>query len=395
MDFGVSDFTFVGRLPASKSLMNRLLLVKSYFPALDVRGDSAADDVRVMKEAVQALSAGKIIPVGSAGTVLRFMALRAARVPGKHRLQGHPRLFERPQTELLKVLRQLGVEGRLGEDHLEIEGAGWRMHGDTLLVPADRSSQFATAVLLNAWDLPNELFVSLGGQKVSEGYWRMSVKIAQDLGMRMDFWDSDFRVPSRQKISRLEYDVEPDLSSAFALAAVAAVAGQATFLDFPSHSLQPDAIFPEILAAMGVSVQKSNETLKVQKAPRLSGLAVNLRQAPDLFPVLAALCALAEGDSDLYGAPHLIHKESNRLQRIVELLKQVGRPVEMNDQGLVIHGSPVKPDGRALVFDCDHDHRLAFAAAVFKAAGFNIEIRHPEVVSKSFPEFWSILGWNL
>lgn len=397
MDVRVTDFAFVGRLSASKSIMNRYLLVKSYFPNLEIRGDNACDDVQVMKSALAALSlsGGSEIPVGSAGTVLRFMALRASRIPGKHRLHGHPRLFSRPQSDLARILAQLGVEGRLQSDFLEIEGAGWRMQGDTLLVPVEKSSQFVTSVLLNAWDLPHDLFVSVGGKRVSEGYWRMSMRLAESVGMRLDFWDADFRVPARQKITVDSVTAEADVSSAFALAAVAAVSGRATFLDFPEPSLQPDAIFVQILGAMGVPVLAAGGSFKVEKASRLNGVAVNLRSAPDLFPGLAALCALAEGESDLYGAPHLVHKESNRLARMVELLNALGRDVQVKDDGVVLRGPALRATGGRIAFDCDHDHRLAFAAAVLKAAGFDIEILHSEVVSKSFPEFWSILGWNL
>ncbi len=390
----MSGFAFVGRLPASKSIINRLLIVKSHFPDFDIRGDSQADDVRFMRQAIAALNRREVIQVGSAGTVLRFMALRAARIPGRHRLQGHPRLFARPQEELLKILRQLGIATELGSDFLQLEGSGWCMQGDTLLVPLDKSSQFASAILLNAWNLPQELFVSLGGQQVSSGYWRMTTRLVQDLGMRLDFWDSDFRVPARQVPSLSGYSVEPDLSSAFALAAVAAVSGQATILDFPENSIQPDAAFVAILEAMGVHIRRSKESIKIERAKLLNGVAVNLRSTPDLFPVLAALCALAEGESDLFGAPHLVYKESNRLMKTAELLRAVGREVELKEDGLCVRGHRVSPPGTKFSFDCDHDHRLAFAAAVLKAAGFSIEIQHPEVVSKSFPEFWSILGWH-
>ena len=170
-------------------MLNRALLAQSFAPELKIHGDSKAEDVEVMRAALKALAGHQPIFCGAAGTVLRFMALRASRVPGKHLLTGSRRLFERPQAELLKILRQLGVDARLGPDSLEIEGAGWKVQGDTLLVPSDRSSQFATAVLLNAWGLPFDLYVSLGARKVSTGYWKMSAQMAQRLGMKIDFWD--------------------------------------------------------------------------------------------------------------------------------------------------------------------------------------------------------------
>lgn len=391
----MKPFAFVGKLPASKSILNRLLLAQSYFPAFKIHGASDCEDVEDMRIAISRLYQGQPdFDVGSAGTVLRFMALRASRVPGEHLLVGEKRLFQRPQDELIKILRQVGVQAELGENSLRIQGEGWKMQGDTLLVPSSRSSQFATSVLLNAWDLPFDLYVSPGGgPRVSEGYWRMSVEIAQQLGMKIDFWDADFRVPKGQKVLVQDWTSEIDMSSAFALAGVAAVNGQATFLEFPERSVQPDSGFVSILQSMGVPITRTGNTLKVGKAARLNGVAVNLSSTPDLFPVLAALCALAEGESDLFGAPHLVFKESNRLQRLADLLTALGRAVEVRTDGLHILGPRLVPNVTPVEFDCDSDHRLAFAAAVLKSAGMTLDIRHPEVVAKSFPEFWGILGW--
>jgi 3-phosphoshikimate 1-carboxyvinyltransferase len=389
------SFAFVGQLPASKSMLNRLLIAQSYAPQLKIHGDSRCEDVEYMKKALAALPNNvkvREFDVGAGGTTLRFLALRAARSGGEFILRGTRRLFERPQDDLLKILRQLSIETEIGPDFLRLSGSGWKLQGDTLLVPFARSSQFASAVLLNAWDLPFDLFVSLGGQKVSEGYWRMSVRMAHDLGMKMDFWDGDFRVPKGQTVSAREFTAETDLSSAFAVAAVAAVSGSASFTDFPTQSLQPDAEFVRILGTMGVPLALSGQTLKVERAARLNGVAVNLRACPDLFPVLSALCALAEGDSHLYGATQLAHKESNRIQKMAEMIRAFGREAEANDDGLYIRGAALKPaSSKNIEIDCDHDHRVAFAAAVYRAAGFGVDILNPEVVNKSFPEFWSIL----
>lgn len=388
------SFAFVGHLPASKSLLNRLLIAQTYQPSLKIHGDSQCEDVVLMRGALAALARGeRELNVGAGGTTLRFLALKAARIGGEFVLRGERRLFERPQNELIKILRQLGVEAELGSDSLRIQGAGWKLQGDTLLVPFARSSQFASAVLMNAWDLPFDLFVSLGGQKVSEGYWRMSVRICHDLGMKIDFWDGDFRVPARQKVTATEYTAETDLSSAFAIAAIAAVSGSANFTGFPQQTLQPDGEFVRILATMGVPLVMTDGTLRVDRAPQLNGVAVNLRNCPDLFPVLAALCALAHGESNLYGAEHLAHKESHRVLKMAEMISTFGREVETAADGLKIRGAPVAPAQIGKVsIDCDQDHRLAFAAAVYRAAGFAVDIINPQVVNKSFPEFWSILG---
>lgn len=382
--------SFLGSIPASKSLMNRALIVQSYFPELSLIGDSDCDDVQHMRQGLTQLLSGQKIDCGEGGTTLRFLALRASRIPGEHRLTGRPRLFARPQEELVKILSQLGVEARLSPTELVIRSDGWKPQGDTLYVPSHRSSQFVSAVLLNAWDLPFELFVSPVGAGISEGYWRMTLSMAIELGMKVDRWDQDFRVPTGQKVKSKEWRLEPDMSSAFSLAACASVAGSATLLDFPARSLQPDFSFVDILKTMNVPLQLESGRLKIQAASNLQAVAVKLTASPDLFPVLAALCSLAEGESELYGAPQLVHKESNRIGKIVELLQVTGRTVNVMDDGVRISGE--KRIGSAIRFDPDQDHRLAMAAAVLKLAGLPVEILHREVVNKSYPGFWQAVG---
>lgn len=390
----MKPFAFVGRIHASKSILNRLLLVQSYSTEVRVIGDSDADDVSLMKQGLANLGIGEQIDCGAAGTVFRFLALRASRIPGKHLLVGTPRLMARPHEELLRIFRQLGVTAEFTSKGFEIESEGWRPQGDTLQVSGRESSQFLSGVLLNAWNLPFDLYVSTGGGRVSEGYWKMSQALAQKLGMKIDFWDGDFRVSRAQKPSDITMTAEIDMSSAFALAAVAAVNGKITLTDFPDQSLQPDSIFVTVLRAMGVNAAVTHGQLRVEKAPRLNGIAFDLKSAPDLFPVLAALCALAHGDSDLFGAPHLVHKESNRIEQIGKLLSMTGRQFEITEGGVKIFG-PVMPIAEDLrEVDPADDHRMAFAAAVLQAAGYRLKIKNPEVVAKSFPEFWSLLGWS-
>jgi 3-phosphoshikimate 1-carboxyvinyltransferase len=382
--------SFIGHVPASKSILNRALILQSFEPDLRIYGVSDSDDVVKMKAGIKALEDQAMIDCGEGGTVLRFLALRASREKGRHKLTGSARLINRPQEELVKILSQLGVTAKfekIRSPSNPTDGA----QGDTLHVPSHRSSQFASAVLLNAWELPFDLHVSPVGAGVSEGYWRMTQKLVTDAGMKLDRWDQDFRIPARQKISATSLTVEPDMSSAFALAAAAGVGGSTTLLDFPVESLQPDSIFPNILQKMGVPIQFDCGRLKVQRAQFLRGVAVRLTNAPDLFPVLATLCALAEGDSELYGAPQLVHKESDRIARTAELLRVTGRTLTPLEDGLRVGGVLQKTRERS-VFNPDRDHRLAMAAGVLKLAGIPIHIENPEVVNKSFAGFWQSAG---
>jgi 3-phosphoshikimate 1-carboxyvinyltransferase len=278
---------------------------------------------------------------------------------------------------------------------VHIRSEGWRPQGDTLLVPSDKSSQFLSGVVLSAWGLPFDLFVSPRPSKnlPSESYWQMTRRMVARAGMALQFWDHDFRIPKDSEILVDSMDMEPDVGSMFVVAALAAVSGSATLLDVPTDGLQPDIGFIRILETMGVPVERTAQTLKVHRAANLQGVAVNLRQMPDLFPVLAALAGLANGPSDLYGAPQLVHKESNRLARMTDLLQMLGRKVEPREDGLKILGPcPSSSSWSPFEVNVEEDHRLAFAMAVWKAAGVPVTIRGGDSVNKSFPEFWSLLS---
>jgi 3-phosphoshikimate 1-carboxyvinyltransferase len=218
------NFHFQGVLPASKSLMNRALVCAEYAENFKVVGQADCDDVRLMRMGLHQLHEGQPIECGHAGTVLRFLALRASRLPGTHNLIGSERLFSRPQKELLAVLGQLGVDARLGERALTVSSRGWHLVVDGLQINAERSSQFATAVLINAWGLNKPLYFHVSRKIVSEGYFKMSLELVRALGMQVTQNGSEFYIPAQQKVLAREYNVEPDMSSAFAVAALATVA---------------------------------------------------------------------------------------------------------------------------------------------------------------------------
>lgn len=395
------SFSFVGRLPASKSLLNRALIVRSYFPEMMINGESGADDVVLMKRALENLSEGREIECGHAGSVLRFMALRAAREPGKHVLVGSERLFSRPQEELASLLGQLSCEVRFESARMTIQSWGYKPQGDILYVKSERSSQFASALLLNAWKLERPLFVVLRGMS-TPSYFNMTRSLVEHLGMKVEGFGAELKLEKNQVLAKSGLIIEPDLSCAFSLAACAVVDGKATITNFPLRSLQPDAIFVEYLRAMGCNIKRESDHITFEKAEVLKSLRVDLKNQPDLFPVLASLCALAEGTSVLSGAEQLQFKESDRIEKTRELLAICGITTRPVRGGIEIDGvarrTPKRVEELAIgtssstaPFGPDQDHRMAMAAGVLKMAGYPLKIETPEVVNKSFPGFWDVV----
>jgi 3-phosphoshikimate 1-carboxyvinyltransferase len=390
----MKKFVFKDTLPASKSLLNRALIALSYDADLQIEGDSQCEDVQLMQQGLIDLLSNKPIECGHAGTVLRFLAVRASRMPGTHVLRGSERLFSRPQEELLPIFGQLGVDAKFDKQSLTIISRGWRLTVDGLQVNAERSSQFASAVMLNAWGLKFPLHMHVSRKIVSEGYLRMTINLLRQLGMRIEDNGAEFFIPANQKVTQKKLNVEIDLSSAFAVSALGAVAGEACIQNFPAQSLQPDAIFVQILKKMGVPVvyDSSSRELRVSKAQRWSGVSANLSSSPDLLPVLAVLCALADSESEIVGVGHLKYKESSRLERSKALLELMGAKVEVSDATIKIAPVRERPtNDEPVIFDVDQDHRMAMAVTVAAYAGYNIRASDLNVVNKSFPEFVRLL----
>lgn len=383
-------FSFEGVIPASKSSFNRAKIVQSYEPKIKVVGDGLCDDITKMREAVIHLNHNEsTFDCGEAGTVLRFLALRVSRDVGSFLLIGKPRLFKRPQTELAKIFSQLKVQYQMQERGMKIDSQGWKIPEKPLKVSGTESSQFLSGLLLNGWNLPEDLKIELPPDLVSEDYFRLTLDILKQFGMEWRLEGGLITIFARQKPSVLNFNVESDVSSTFAVAALAAVAGKALIQKFPFESKQPDIVFLEVLKKMGVPCERRDDSLWIEKSEAINPVDLNIQNCPDLFPVMSALAAIANGETKLFGAPHLKFKESNRIEEVVTFLRRLGVDAEEKDDGAVVRGTSHR-NNNELFLDTKDDHRLVMMAAVLKAAGFKIKIQNPEIVAKSFPEFLEI-----
>lgn len=409
------SFFFSGVLSSSKSLMNRALILKSFFPELRIHGNSSCDDVVLMEKALNDLVFSKAskFDVGYGGTTFRFLAARLSRARGKFFIQMPQRLRHRPHEGLLQALNHFGVQWQQDPKGLRLDCRGWTVPSEAVTVSAEPSSQFVSAVLLSSWLLEKELILKIDSAMASKSYFEMTLSFLKKMGL--SFEDSTctekvegfegtrtfriLRVSSGQRLLLDEYHCEPDMSSCFAIAAFAALLGRCEIRKFPSISLQPDVAFVDILKTMGVSVIHESDQLLVSQASSLKAIHRNLEETPDLFPVLSVLLSQANGISRLSGLKTLAHKESNRLKKTQELLMLMGVRSDLEGDVFVIHGSSKSPSVGAsktpLLFDPDQDHRMVMAASLAHKLGYPLAVLEPHHVSKSFPEFFDCVGIDL
>jgi 3-phosphoshikimate 1-carboxyvinyltransferase len=396
-------------LPGSKSLTARALVLAALAdgPSRLVR-PLRARDTDLMAAALRALGVrieddrqdwvvtpGSLrgpaeVDAGLAGTVLRFLPPVAALADGPVRVDGDPRLHERPNAGLIAALRDLGVRvddaGR-GRAPFTVHGTG-RVRGGAVTVDASESSQIVSGLLLAAARFDEGIDLSLAGGLPSMPHVEMTVASLRERGVDVVPTERGWRVSPGPVAARDEV-LEPDLSNAAPfLAAALVTGGRVTVRDWPAETTQPGGRLDALLGVMGASVQRVDGGLQVSGGATIRPLVADLGEVGELTPVLAALCALADGTSRLTGVGHLRGHETDRLQALDEVLTAVGATVEQLPDGLVVTPGPHRP-ARVGSYA---DHRMVHAAAVLGLAVEGVEVRDPGAVTKTLPDF--VERWN-
>lgn len=391
-------FNFCGEIQSSKSIFNRALIVQSYFPEIKINGISQSEDVLHLKNSIQKMNSENHFHAGMGGTTFRFLAIRLSRLQKNTILHAHPRLFERPQEDLWQLFSQLGVDHQISNNQLFIFGKQWDVNDRVIEIDCDKSTQFASAFLLNCWLLPYQVKINLKNVQNSKDYLEMTILFLQQVGMQIEIsrfhQQYQITIPQNQKVNVTECNIEPDISSLATLAMAAVISGHAVIKNFPESSIQPDIAFLKYFDLMNIKYQVKDNSLILNSQTEYLGLSVNLQQTPDLFPCLAVLAAFAQTPSHLFGVPQLKHKESDRLKKTIELLEYLDCQINISDDGLKIIKPVSEFHHRHLRYNPDHDHRMAMAAGLIKLKKYDIVIEDVDVLNKSFPDFFELIGVN-
>jgi 3-phosphoshikimate 1-carboxyvinyltransferase len=332
------------------------------------------------------------IDVGNAGTVLRFVPPIAALTHATVDFDGDDAVRRRPISPLLAALRAIGVgvddDGR-GAPPFTIRGKG-HVEGGRVALDASASSQLISALLLAGPSYGAGIEVRhVGARPVPNApHLAMTVAMLGRRGANVELGDDLWRVaPGR--LTPIEEVIEPDLSSAAPFLAAAAVTnGRVAIPDWPEHSTQPGAMLPELLGQFGVISRLDNRGLVMVGPDRLNGADLDLRQAGELTPVIAAVAALADSASRLTGIDYLRGHETDRLAALTRELNALGADVEELDDGLAISPGLM----HAGTFKTYDDHRLAMAGAVIGLVVPGVVLDDVRTTSKTFPGFaeaWS------
>ncbi len=333
--------------------------------------------------------------IGPAGTAMRFLTAYFSLGDEEVVLTGSERMKQRPIGILVNALRELGAHIEYVENDgfppLRIKG-GFEQLTDTIGIKGDISSQYITALLLIASQLPSGLTLQIEGELTSRPYVEMTLAMLQQAGIQHQWEGNNIHIP-HQEFRETTLLVEPDWSAASYWYAIAALADEAElFLPcLTSYSLQGDSVITEIMANFGITSQFINGGMHLKKeAKPLSRKIFDLKSCPDLAQTVIVVCAALGHEATFTGLETLKIKETDRVLALQNELAKMG--VKLIEKGQVYKldcSEKFIPD--SIFIDTYDDHRMAMAFAPLALIIPEIEVEDYMVVEKSYPAFWDDL----
>lgn len=388
------------RLPGSKSISNRVLLLAALAPGrTEVRGLLDAEDTRLMREALATLGTplrpGKAeLFLGNAGTAFRPLTAVLAVLGGEYRLSGTPRMHERPIGDLVDALRALGAR----IDYLGAEGfpplaihPGRVAAGQAVRVRGDVSSQYLSALLL-ALPIAGGGTIAVTGELISRPYVEITLNLMRRFGVSVAHaaWRR-FTVPAGPYVSPGTIAVEGDASSASYFLAAGAIAGGPVRVEGVGRaSIQGDVRFCEVLEKMGARVAMGEDWIEAQGHAPLRAFDLDLNHIPDAAMTAAAMALFAGGPCTVRNIASWRVKETDRIAAMGKELRKLGAGVEETNDSLRV--VPPKNIESGVSIDTYDDHRMAMCFSLIALGGVAVRINDPDCVGKTFPEYFKVLA---
>lgn len=398
-------------IPGSKSYTNRALVIASLIKGtVIIKNPLESDDTRAMIECLKKLGikieegAGEIRVIGDigevsdnefklnaglSGTTIRFILALSCIIPGKKIITGEESLNKRPIGELAGALKDLGAEieylGKPGYPPLivkssTLKNSRTRLHGDI-------SSQFFSALLMIA-PFIGGIEISVMGNQISKPYIDMTTDLMNYFGVKVI--NENFKkyiVEPGQIYLRKDYIVEGDYSSAGYFLAIATLTKSELILkNLDFNSRQADKNFIKVLEKFESEIRLAGEDLII-KGKGVKAINIDMENCPDQVQTLAVMLAFATGKSIISGVRSLRIKETERILALQNELSKMGIKTESTIDTLTIYGGNPKPTEISTY----SDHRMAMSFAIAGTVLEGMVINNPEVVTKTFPQFWEKL----
>lgn len=383
------------QLPASKSICNRALILNalSYSP-YDIQNLSDCDDTEVLVKALN--SNDRDFDIKAAGTAMRFLTAFLSKVVGEWTITGTERMKNRPIKILVDALNALGakVEYMEKEGYPPLRIFGSALKGGEISLPGGVSSQYISALLMIAPLMEEGLTLKLEGNIISKPYIYLTLELMKQFGVEAEWKEQTIRV-APQEYSPIPFTVESDWSAASYWYQMMALSrnGEIELLGLFKNSLQGDAAGAKLFASLGVGTTFTDRGVLLKHNGNVTKkLTYNFVNEPDLAQTFVVTCVLLNIPFRFTGLQSLKIKETDRIEALKTELRKLGYLLgDSHNSILEWNGERCEPEAHPVIATYE-DHRMAMAfapAALVRPEG--IEIADPEVVTKSYPAFWTDL----
>ena len=391
------------RLPSSKSISNRLLLIRALSGIdCDIDNLSDAEDTQLLMRLLDTIQrsdpkAGVVeLDVENAGTVMRFLTAYLSMKPGKWVLTGSERMKQRPVGILVEALNQLGgsIQFLAKPGFPPLLMTGHPLQGNNLSIDPGISSQFTSALLMMAPLLPEGLVLHLKGKPVSMPSVMMTTRLMQQAGIMVRTGKTRIHVQPGE-YQPVNLTVESDWSAAafWYEAAVFAADVDLELTGLFPDSLQGDAILPSIFQNFGIRTEFTPNGIRLTRfRKKIDGFYFDFTNYPDIAQAIIVTCAALGIRGRFEGVQSLRIKETDRLMALKNEVEKIGVVFTLfrdQDQITAVEINPGKIERPALLkVDSYGDHRTAMAMAPLAFKVGTLHVQNPDVVVKSYPGFW-------
>ncbi|MFH1615545.1 MAG: 3-phosphoshikimate 1-carboxyvinyltransferase [Planctomycetota bacterium] len=327
------------------------------------------------------------LDVCESGVGMNFLTSAACLCSKPVVITGSKRITERPISEVVSGLRQLGCRieylGNEGFPPVKVFGGGIR--GGKASIHGQMSSQYFSSIVISSPYAQSPVTLQCLDNMTEKPYLDISLQMMSRYGVEVQNNNyKEIRIPVG-KYHPQEMTIEGDYSSAsFFFLAAAVTGGKVTLTGLRRDTKQGDRAFLDLLSKMGCEISQTTEDVSVQ-GRALAAIEEDMGDIPDLLPPIGIAAAFAKGTSRFTNIGHLRHKESDRPAVMASQLKRMGVAACCEEGTLTVTGTKKIYGG---VINPHNDHRIAmsFAAAGLMVSGTAIE--NEMCVTKSFPDFW-------
>ena len=379
----------------SKSESNRLLMLREYSSDFKITNLSKSDDTKTLINALANID--KIVDVNHAGTAMRFLAsYYASKLNSKITLTGSDRMKNRPIGILVDALRDLGaeIEYKEKEGYPPLRIIGKNLMGSEVSLPANISSQFISSLMMLGVKIDNGIKLNLEGNIASKPYILMTKKLMDKIGCNVVINNNEIVISRNYKSLNKIVEVESDWSSASYFYSIVALSSDAeiTLKIFKRDSIQGDSIVSKIYQKLGVETMYKEDSIIISKNKMSNlpnSLKLDLSDTPDLAQTIAVSCLGLGIECELSGLDTLKIKETDRIEALKkEFIKLGVDGITTSDNKIYFRGDQKLNNN--IKISTYQDHRMALSFAPL-AVIIDISIESPNVVSKSFPDYWEDL----